>query len=172
MIPMRDIADDYYDFDEKNFCLLSLLALIIGDILHAIEECSGIHALFARKLEFLDIEPLVETCHLQLLLEYTQGTYRGYTTRKLCETRLENLEHLNLGCTLLLSRMSGCLRHFAISILKDDNRRLLLDFGPRTWIRRETTDKIIYLLGWLVEARNSSSTIAILTQQEKIQIER
>lgn len=106
---------------------------------------------FARKLEFLDIEPMVETCHLQLLLEYTQGTYRGYTTRKLCETRLENLEHLNLGCTLLLSRMSGCLRHFAISIIKDDNRRLLLDFGPRTWIRRETTDKIIYLLGWLVE---------------------
>ena len=47
--------------------------------------------------------------------------------------------------------MSGCLRHFAISILKDDNGRLLLDFCPRTWIRRETTDKIIYLLGWLVE---------------------
>ena len=22
MIPMRDIADDYYDFDEKNFCLI------------------------------------------------------------------------------------------------------------------------------------------------------
>ena len=24
MIPMRDIADDYYDFDEKNFCLIGL----------------------------------------------------------------------------------------------------------------------------------------------------
>lgn len=22
MIPMRDIADDYYDFDERNFCLI------------------------------------------------------------------------------------------------------------------------------------------------------
>lgn len=22
MVPMRDIADDYYDFDEKNFCLI------------------------------------------------------------------------------------------------------------------------------------------------------
>ena len=22
MIPMRDMADDYYDFDEKNFCLV------------------------------------------------------------------------------------------------------------------------------------------------------
>ena len=22
MIPMRDVADDYYDFDEKNFCLI------------------------------------------------------------------------------------------------------------------------------------------------------
>lgn len=22
MIPMRDIADDYYDFDERNFCLV------------------------------------------------------------------------------------------------------------------------------------------------------
>ena len=151
MITLAGYQQGDYNLPLVGIVFIRLLTLVIGDVFHAVEEGGGIHALFARKLELLYVEPIIKTRYLQLLLEDAQRTYWCCATRTLRLLGLENLQHLNLLGTLLLRRMGTWLRHLAISIIHDNDRLLLLDLRPGTRIWRKSTHEIVYLLGWLVE---------------------
>ena len=75
MITLAGYQQGDYNLPLVGVVFIRLLALVIGDVLHAIKEGGGIHALLARKLEFLDVEPFIKTRYLQLLLEDSQRTY-------------------------------------------------------------------------------------------------
>ena len=151
MITLGGYQQGDYNLPLVGVVFIRLLALIIGDVLHAVEEGGSIHALLARKLELLYVEPIIKTRYLQLLLEDAQRTYWRCATMFIRLLGLENLQYLNLIGTLLLRRMGTWLWHLAIGIIHDNDRFLLLDLRPGTRIWRKTTHEIVNLLGWLVE---------------------
>ena len=83
MITLADYQQGDYNLPLVGVVFIRLLALVVGDVFHAVEEGGGIHTLLARKLEFLDVEPFIKTRYLQLLLEDAQRTYWCCATRTL-----------------------------------------------------------------------------------------